>query len=101
MATDSIRVHEAQGKIILTATHRGREAEGLEGITAMRWRDEAGQIGQDSHVRLALHLERGGELFVAARGEIVPVEVEQDDRFLRTRGTMEDGVDPILALPTY
>jgi len=67
----------------------------------MRWRDEVGQIGQDSHVRLALHMERGGELFVEHQGEILPVEVDADDRFLRTRGTTDESADPILALPTY
>lgn len=101
MARDITRVHNAHGRIILTEIHRGREAEGLEGITAMRWRDEAGQVGQDSHVRLALHVERGGDLFVEQKGEIVPVEVEPDDRFLRTRGWTDESTDPILALPAY
>ncbi len=95
------RVHDARGRIILTATHRGREADGIEGITAMRWRDESGESGQDSHVRLALHLERGGKIFVEHGDEILPVEVEPDDRFLRTRGMEDQWADPILHLPTY
>ena len=101
MARDITRVHNARGRIILVATHRGREADGFEGITAMRWRDESGQSGRDSHVRLALHLERGGAIFVEHDGEILSVELEPDDRFLRTRGTEDQSADPILQLPTY
>jgi hypothetical protein len=100
MATDT-RLHEALGRIMLTATHRGRDAEGLEAITAMRWRDESGQTGRDSHVRLALHVERGGEIFIEHHGEVIPIEVEPDDRFLHTRGSADQAADPILELPTY
>jgi hypothetical protein len=101
MANEITRVHNATGRIVLTATHRGRDAEGLGGITAMRWRDEGAQTGQDSHVRLALHVERGGELFVELSGELLPVEVEPEDRFLRTRSVEDESSDPILQLPTY
>ena len=100
MASEITRVHNARGRIVLTAIHHGRDEEGLEAITAMRWRDESGQSGQDSHVRLALHVERGGELFVEHDGDISRVEVEPDGRCLRTRGTQESD-DPILQLPTY
>jgi hypothetical protein len=98
--TDITRIHQAQGRIILTATHRGRDAEGLEAATAMKWRDDMGNEGRDSHVRLALHLERGGALFVEHGGQILPVEVEPEDRFLPTRGS-DDATDPILQRPTY
>jgi hypothetical protein len=101
MADYSTRIHEATSKIILTAIRRGREAEGLEAITAMRWRDESGYSGQDSHVRLALHVERGGEIFIEHDGETVRVEVEPDDRFLHTHGIDDESADPILQLPTY
>lgn len=101
MADHITRIHNATGRIILTAIHRGRDAEGLESITAMRWRDEAGQTGQDSHVRLALHLERGGALFIEHDGTPIPVEVEPDDRFVRTKGIEDPSADPILGLPMY
>jgi hypothetical protein len=100
MPSEITRVHNARGRIVLTAIHLGREEEGLEAITAMRWRDGSGQIGQDSHVRLALHVERGGELFVEHDGRVSPVEVEPDGRFLRTREGPESA-DPILQLPRY
>lgn len=101
MADDITRIHNATGRIMLTAIHRGRDAEGLEAITAIRWTDEAGQTGQDSHVRLALHLERGGELFIEHDGAPVPVEVEPDDRFVHTKGIEDSAADPILKLPTF
>lgn len=101
MTEDVTRIHNATGRIILTAIHRGRDAEGLEAITTMRWTDEAGQTGQDSHVRLALHLERGGELFVEHDGAPRPVEVEPDDRFVHTKGIGDPLADPILGLPMY
>jgi hypothetical protein len=96
-----IRLHDASGTITLTAVHRGRDAEGLEAITAMRWKDGAGHTGRDSHVRLALHVERGGALFVEHEGREFSVEVAPDDRFLHTRGVEDELDDPILKLPTY
>lgn len=101
MTDDITRIHNAIGRIVLTAIHRGRDAEALEAITTMRWTDEAGQTGQDSHVRLALHLERGGELFIEHDGSLRPVEVEPDDRFVHTKGIGDSSADPILGLPTY
>lgn len=101
MPGETTNLHNARGRIILTAIHRGREAEGLESITAMRWRDESGQNGQDSHVRLTLHVERGGELYIEHQGDLLPIEIEPDDRFLHTRWVGEESEDPILGLPTY
>ncbi len=101
MPDEITRVHQANGRIILSAIHRGRDAVGLEEITAMQWRDESGQRGQDSHVRLALHIERGGDLFVEVGHELVHVEVEPDGRFLRTCGAPDHRRDPILLLPEY
>ncbi len=101
MAEDITRIHNASGRIIVTAIHRGRAAEGLEAITAMRWRDESGQTGQDSHVRIALHLERGGNVFIEHGDQVVPLEVEPDDRFVHTQGVENASADPILRLPAY
>jgi hypothetical protein len=96
------RIFQAEGRLVLTAIRLGRDADGLEAITAMRWRDDAGQTGQDSHVRLALLLERKqGEIVVDVDGELVPVEVEPEDRFLHTKGVDDPSTDPILGLPTY
>ncbi len=101
MTNDITRVHEAAGRIILTAVHVGRDATGLEAITAMRWRDEAGHFGQDSHVRLALHIERGGEIWIEQQGHLVSITLEPGDRFLQTEGAADEMSDPILALPRY
>ena len=67
----------------------------------LRWRDEQDQVGQDSHVRLAMHLERGGELFIRHDGQVSQVEVEPGDRFLHTRGAADESSDPILRLKTF
>lgn len=96
------KVNEAEGALVLTAIRLGRDADGLEAITAMRWRDHAGQTGQDSQVRLALLLERKqGEILIEVDGDLVPVEVEPQDRFLHTKGADDPLTDPILDLPTY
>lgn len=101
MTQEITYLHQARGRVILTAIRPGRDAGGLEAITAMRWRDESGQMGQDSHVRLTLHVERGGELFVEQDGELILIEIENHDRFLHTRGVVGEATDPILQLPTY
>jgi hypothetical protein len=61
----------------------------------------ARRVRPERHVRLALHVERGGELFVAVGDTLFPVLVEPDGRFLHTRGAPGTGIDPILQLPTY
>lgn len=101
MSSYGTRVHEASGRIVLTQIHLGREADGLESITAMRWRDESGQTGQDSPVRLALHIERGGKLFVETEGSLASIGIESENRFLSTNGCEDSSVDPIMQLPTY
>jgi hypothetical protein len=58
------------------------------------------KVGQDTHVRLALHVERGGELFIEHDGEVSQVEVGPDDRFLHTQG-IDESSDPILQLKTF
>lgn len=102
MASDQIQPHQAQGSLVLTAIHFGaEEAGGLIDIMSMRWRDSASVgHGQSSHVRLALYIERRGEIFVKHDGQTLPVEVAADARCLRTRGH-DEAADPILRLPRY
>lgn len=97
--TDYLHLHQASGRVVLHAIRRGREGEGLEAVNVLQWRDENDQIGQDTHVRLALHVERGGELFVEHEGKLLKVVVEPDDRFLHSQGTEVFDPDPILNLP--
>jgi hypothetical protein len=98
--TDHIHLHQATGRVILRAIRKGREGEGLEAVNVLQWRDENDQIGQDTHVRLALHVERGGELFVEHSGNLLKVVVQPGDRFLHSQSTEVLEPDPILSLPS-
>lgn len=101
MRNHYVHLHDAAGQILLTEVRMGRDAKGLEAVNVMRWRDESGHVGQDTHVRLALHVERGGELFIEQDGQALAVKVEPGDRFLHTAGLKHQNADPILQLPTF
>ena len=59
--------------------------------------DDAGHEGEDTHPRLALYVERGGELFIDVGTTLAAVEVGHD-WLLRTKGVCNP-YDPIIGFP--
>jgi hypothetical protein len=103
MASNEIQPHQALGHIVLLGVHIPAPlTPSLDNIMSMRWRDaDSDGHGQSSHVRLALYVERGGTIVIEDDGELQAVEVDEEGRFLRTKGSDEPEQDPILRLPRY
>jgi hypothetical protein len=104
MTNRTIEPHQAQGPLVLTAIHFGDGVPGggLAEIMSLRWKDTgSGKEGQSSRARLALHVERGDDLYIEVSGRMLPVRVASDGRSLCTAGHDDGSNDPILRLPTY
>jgi hypothetical protein len=100
MTDDRADLHAATGRIFLTAIHIGQKRQGLAAVTALRWQDETGRLGQSSHARLAQYIDAGGKVCVQHEGEVFKVAVEPKNRFLYT-ANVDRAEDPILNLQHF